>query len=132
MSSHADPRSASLVWSQPCVVATFEIKYMPLYGPLPGVCMEAMLTAPLHLQQGTPTSERAVPVAIFSTEPAIARAFLRKWCGDICEGAQTSAGQVVCSLFPARRCHLEHSQSEGVDHLSRRTTADVTVCIHQA
>lgn len=28
---------------------------------------------------GTPTSDRAVPVAIFSTEPAIARAFLRRW-----------------------------------------------------
>lgn len=37
--------------------------------------------------EGTPTSERAVPVAIFATEPAIARAFLRKWCGDVCEGA---------------------------------------------
>ena len=30
---------------------------------------------------GAPTSERAIPVAIFSAEPAVSRAFLRKWCG---------------------------------------------------
>ena len=30
---------------------------------------------------GAPTSERAVPVAIFAAEPAVARAFLRKWLG---------------------------------------------------
>jgi len=30
---------------------------------------------------GAPTSERAIPVAIFAAEPAVARAFLRKWCG---------------------------------------------------
>lgn len=35
---------------------------------------------------GTPTSERAIPVAIFSTEPSVARTYLRKWCG----GAVTS------------------------------------------
>ncbi|KDD76144.1 B-family DNA polymerase, partial [Helicosporidium sp. ATCC 50920] len=29
-----------------------------------------------------PTSERAIPVAIFSTEPAVARTFLARWCGD--------------------------------------------------
>lgn len=33
-----------------------------------------------------PTSGRAVPVAIFSTEPAIARAYLRRWCGEIPDG----------------------------------------------
>lgn len=32
---------------------------------------------------GRPTSERAVPVAIFATEPSVARTYLRKWCGDI-------------------------------------------------
>ena len=37
--------------------------------------------------EGLPTSNRAVPVAIFSTEPAIARAFLRKWTHDSCNGA---------------------------------------------
>ena len=31
---------------------------------------------------GAPTSERAIPVIIFSAEPAVARAYLRKWCGD--------------------------------------------------
>jgi DNA polymerase epsilon subunit 1 len=30
---------------------------------------------------GTPTSERAIPVAIFSTEPSVARTYLKKWCG---------------------------------------------------
>ncbi|GLI69097.1 hypothetical protein VaNZ11_013643, partial [Volvox africanus] len=28
-----------------------------------------------------PTSERAIPVSIFSAEPAVARAWLRRWCG---------------------------------------------------
>ena len=35
---------------------------------------------------GAPTSERAVPVAVFATEPAVARAFLRRWCGDLDDG----------------------------------------------
>ena len=30
---------------------------------------------------GTPTSERAIPVAIFSTDPSVARSYLKKWCG---------------------------------------------------
>ncbi|DBA81285.1 TPA: hypothetical protein ACH3X2_006902 [Trebouxia sp. C0005] len=33
-----------------------------------------------------PTSDRAIPVAIFSTEPLVARTYLRKWCGDISGG----------------------------------------------
>lgn len=33
-----------------------------------------------------PTSERAIPVAIFSTEPAVARSFLRRWCGHLSSG----------------------------------------------
>jgi DNA polymerase epsilon subunit 1 len=34
----------------------------------------------------TPTSERAVPVIIFSTAPAAARSFLRAWTGEIAGG----------------------------------------------
>ncbi|TVU12159.1 hypothetical protein EJB05_45789 [Eragrostis curvula] len=30
--------------------------------------------------QGTPVSERAVPVAIFETDPEVAKHYLRKWC----------------------------------------------------
>ncbi len=37
--------------------------------------------------ENLPTSERAIPLAIFSTSPAVARSFLRKWCGDIGGGA---------------------------------------------
>lgn len=38
-----------------------------------------------------PTSERAIPVIIFSAEPAVARAFLRRWTGDAPGGdAQTA------------------------------------------
>ena len=33
-----------------------------------------------------PTSDRAIPVAIFSTEPSVARTYLRKWCGDVSGG----------------------------------------------
>lgn len=36
--------------------------------------------------EAAPTSERAVPVSIFSAEPAVARAWLRKWCGDVGNG----------------------------------------------
>lgn len=37
--------------------------------------------------KGTPTSERAIPVAIFSTEPSVARTYLRRWCGgDVSKG----------------------------------------------
>eukprot|EP00884_Botryococcus_braunii_P021811 jgi/Botrbrau1/8313/Bobra.0081s0002.1 len=32
--------------------------------------------------ENAPTSDRAIPVAIFSTEPSVARSFLRKWAGD--------------------------------------------------
>lgn len=38
--------------------------------------------------QNLPTSDRAVPVAIFSTENSVARSFLRKWCGDLPGGKQ--------------------------------------------
>ena len=37
-----------------------------------------------------PTSERAIPVAIFSTEPAVARSFLRRWCGHLSSGESFS------------------------------------------
>jgi hypothetical protein len=37
--------------------------------------------------ENLPTSERAIPLAIFSTSPAVARSFLRKWCGDLGGGA---------------------------------------------
>lgn len=30
---------------------------------------------------GLATSERAIPVAIFSTDPSVAKTYLRKWCG---------------------------------------------------
>lgn len=33
--------------------------------------------------ENLPTSERAIPLAIFSTSPAIARSYLRKWCGEL-------------------------------------------------
>lgn len=37
------------------------------------------------------TSERAIPVSIFSAEPPVSRAWLRKWCGDLGSGEQTAA-----------------------------------------
>ncbi|CAL8464190.1 g3725 [Coccomyxa elongata] len=36
--------------------------------------------------ENQPTSERAIPVAIFSTEPSVARSFLRRWCGHLSSG----------------------------------------------
>ncbi|EFN52544.1 hypothetical protein CHLNCDRAFT_26745 [Chlorella variabilis] len=41
------------------------------------VCNYVIARNPSNL----PTSERAIPVAMFSTEPAVAKAYLRKWCG---------------------------------------------------
>ncbi len=37
--------------------------------------------------EGRPTSERAIPVLIFSAEPAIKRSYLRQWCGTLPRGA---------------------------------------------
>jgi DNA polymerase epsilon subunit 1 len=33
--------------------------------------------------ENQPTSERAIPCSIFAAEPAVARGWLRKWCGDL-------------------------------------------------
>ena len=44
-----------------------------------------------------PTSDRAIPVAIFSTDPSVARTYLRKWCGDI------SGGDFEC--YPVHEIH---------------------------
>jgi hypothetical protein len=40
--------------------------------------------------EGSPTSERAIPCSIFSAEPPVARAWLRKWCGDLGNGECSS------------------------------------------
>lgn len=42
-----------------------------------------------------PTSDRAIPVAIFSTEPSVARTYLRKWCGDVSGGDKLCAQRIV-------------------------------------
>ncbi len=44
--------------------------------------------------ESAPTSERAIPVAIFSTEPSVARSFLRKWAGE------NSASTLLFNLSP--------------------------------
>ena len=44
--------------------------------------------------QGTPTSARAVPVIIFSAEPAVARGFLRRWTGEAASGPPHTAPDV--------------------------------------
>lgn len=36
--------------------------------------------------ENQPTSERAIPCSIFSAEPPVARAWLRKWCGELGSG----------------------------------------------
>jgi hypothetical protein len=43
---------------------------------------------------GTPTSARAIPVIIFSAEPAVARGFLRRWTGEAASGAAHDAPDV--------------------------------------
>ena len=43
-----------------------------------------------------PTSDRAIPVAIFSTEPLVARTYLRKWCGDISGGGPSVQLDYTC------------------------------------
>jgi len=42
--------------------------------------------------ENQPTSERAIPCSIFSAEPPVARAWLRKWCGDLGSGEDTGWG----------------------------------------
>ena len=48
--------------------------------------------------ENAPTSERAVPVAIFSTEPSVARTFLRKWVGDLAQGGWHCLDKSVSAL----------------------------------
>ena len=43
---------------------------------------------------GLPTSARAVPIIIFSAEPAVARAFLRRWTGEAATGEAHEAPDV--------------------------------------
>ena len=43
---------------------------------------------------GTPTSARAIPIIIFSAEPAVARGFLRRWTGEAASGATDEAPDV--------------------------------------
>lgn len=52
------------------------------------VCNYLVARAPTS----APTSERAIPVAIFSTEPAVARTFLARWCGDAIQGESGAFG----------------------------------------
>lgn len=48
---------------------------------------------PARRPESLPTSERAIPVAIFSTEPSVARSYLRQWCGgDIGNSERWLAG----------------------------------------
>ena len=56
----------------------------PLERPAQGLNCNYVIAA---RPEGAPTSERAVPVAIFATEPAVARAFLRRWVGQLPSGA---------------------------------------------
>jgi DNA polymerase epsilon subunit 1 len=50
--------------------------------------------------ENAPTSERAIPVAIFSTDPAVARSFLRKWCGHLSSGERIYSG---CGCLATRQ-----------------------------
>jgi DNA polymerase epsilon subunit 1 len=61
--------------------------------------------------EGAATSERAVPVAIFSTEPAVARSFLRRWVGQLPGGALVTSMQYYSAYFrtsnPLGACSTE-------------------------
>jgi hypothetical protein len=50
--------------------------------------------------ENQPTSERAIPVAIFSTEPSVARSFLRRWCGHLSSGAALLLGSPESQGYP--------------------------------
>ncbi len=68
--------------------------------------------------ENQPTSERAIPVAIFSTEPSVARSFLRRWCGHLSSGAASQSPTVVqvrnsslhaCNMIiEYLACHAKH------------------------
>lgn len=59
--------------------------------------------------ENQPTSERAIPVSIFSADPAVARSWLRKWCGgDIGSSKQTCMMDVV-SPWLLCCCNMVHA-----------------------
>ncbi len=62
-------------------------------------CACAVLCRP----ENQPTSERAIPVSIFSAEPAVARSYLRQWCGDVGSGA-CAQGRLAACTFVGWRC----------------------------
>lgn len=62
-----------------------------------------------------PTSDRAIPVAIFSTEPSVARTYLRKWCGDVSGGDSPAP----TSLFVCTESEL--TSSLAVNHAKVNT-----------
>lgn len=49
--------------------------------------------------ENLPTSGRAVPLAIFSTSPAVARSFLRKWCGDVGGSKHNISSAIHCQAL---------------------------------
>ena len=59
--------------------------------------------------ESQPTAARAIPVAIFSTEPSVARSYLRQWCGgDIGSsewlwGSGDGSPECMCAVG-SRRC----------------------------
>lgn len=56
--------------------------------------MERHLARMCRKPLGTPTSARAIPIIIFSAEPAVARGFLRRWTGEAAAGAAADAPDV--------------------------------------
>jgi hypothetical protein len=49
--------------------------------------------------EASPTSERAIPCSIFSAEPPVARAWLRKWCGDLGTGEPVQQRRMLLMLL---------------------------------
>ena len=49
--------------------------------------------------EGMPTSQRAIPLTIFSTEPAVARSFIRQWTKDTPPGEQVRKTIIVAIII---------------------------------
>jgi hypothetical protein len=55
--------------------------------------------------EASPTSERAIPCSIFSAEPPVARAWLRKWCGDLGAGEAAQQRWMLLDRLQTRQGH---------------------------
>ena len=92
--------------------------------------------------EGLPTSARAVPLAIFATEPVVARSFLRKWCGELSNGTPSpclsafALAAQACTAYCTFIASQLHADKSGMNtayssmtSMQRQGHAGICICM---